>query len=202
MKLSPLLDKVPFSHLNEYFACGVLGRACSDKSSLITGLIQPKNDVKKNFHKIYFFRNSIQSDGNELTLETLTDVYNKIKENAREELSSLIIFDEVQDKFKGECKQLLLTMFNNRRYLKTCLIVVAQSYTTICLDLRRALTSHFLFDLSNAEYDIIYKERVCLPKHFWDSIITEYRKSNGNFLFLDSELSKVFINWDEVIFEE
>ena len=44
-----------------------------------------------------------------------------------------------------------------------------------------------------------------MDKKDWDIILRRYRQTNnnkGNFLFLDPELQKVFINWDEVIFNE
>lgn len=216
--LSPHLDDVPLlSYLNKSFACSFIGRAGSGKTSLMTGLLQTKKKFKKVFHKIYLFMPSYSRNSmkecifdclpqdqiyHDLTLETLTDVYEKIEENTKDDLLSLIIFDDVQDKFKGECEKLLLKIINNRRHLRTCLMVVAQSYKKMSLDVRKALTNHFLFNLSKEDYDIIHEERIYLPKPYWDTILTEYRKSNenkGNFLFLDPELSKIFINWDEVI---
>lgn len=72
-------------------------------------------------------------------------------------------------------------------------------------DVRKVLTNHFLFNLSKEEYDDIYSERIYMEKHKWDTILKQYRKSNdnkGNFLFLDPEKVKVFINWNEIIDDE
>lgn len=219
--LSPHLDEIPLLQLlNKSFACSFIGRAGSGKTSLMTGLLQTKHKFKKVFNKIYLFMPSYSRTSmkkcvfdclpedqiyNELNIETLSDVYNNISENTQEDKRSLIIFDDVQDAFKGECEKLLLKIINNRRHLRTSLMIVAQSYKKISLDVRKALTNHFLFNLSKEDYNIIYDERIYTSKENWDTILKQYMKSNnnkGNFLFLDPELQKIFINWDEVIFDD
>ena len=219
--LSKHLDEIPLLKLlNKSFACSFIGRSGSGKTSLMTGLLQTKKKLKKVFHKIYLFMPSYSRSSmeecifdclpedqvyDELTLETLTDVYEKIRENTENDLRSLIIFDDVQDAFKGECEKLLLKIINNRRHLRTSLMIIAQSYKKISLDVRKALTNHFLFNLSKEDYNIIYDERIYISKDVWDTILKHYRKANdnkGNFLFLDPELQKIFINWDEVILDD
>ena len=219
--LSSHLDEIPLLKLlNKSFACSFIGRAGSGKTSLLTGLLQTKNKFKKVFNKIYLFMPSYSRSSmkecifdclpedqvyNELSLDTLSEVYDKIQSNTEEGLKSLIIFDDVQDAFKGECEKLLLKIINNRRHLRTSLMIVAQSYKKISLDVRKALTNHFLFNLSKEDYNIIHEERVYISKDDWNKILKQYRKTNdsrGNFLFLDPELQKIFINWDEIIFDE
>lgn len=219
-KLSNHLDEIPLlSHLNKSFACSFIGRAGSGKTSLMTGLLSTKHKFKKVFHNIYLFmpdysRNSMKKCifdclpedqiYNDLNIETLTDVYNKIKENSKEGQLSLIIFDDVQDAFKGECEKLLLKIINNRRHLRTSIMIIAQSYKKMSLDVRKALTNHFLFNLSKEDYNQIYEERIYHPKDIWEQILSLYRQNNdkkGNFIFLDPEKQKVFIGWDEIEYE-
>ena len=219
--LSPHLDEIPLLKLlNKSFACSFIGRAGSGKTSLMTGLLQTKNKFKKVFNKIYLFMPDYSRGSmkkcifdclpedqiyNELNLDNLLDVYEKIKTNTEEGLLSLIIFDDVQDAFKGECEKLILKIINNRRHLRTSIMVIAQSYKKISLDVRKALTNHFLFNLSKEDYDIIHDERIYISKDEWRTILTQYRKTNnnkGNFIFLDPELQKIFINWDEICFDE
>ena len=219
--LSPHLDEVPLLQLlNKSFACSFIGRAGSGKTSLMTGLLQTSKKFKKVFNKIYVFMPSYSRDSmqqcvfdclpeeqiyNELTLETLSDCYERIKENTEEKQKSLIIFDDVQDAFKGECEKLILKIINNRRHLRTSLMIIAQSYMKMSKDVRKALTNHFLFNLSKEDYKVIYEERVYLSKKEWDHILKTYQKSNkikGNFLFLDPEAQRFFINWDEVMIED
>jgi hypothetical protein len=220
--LSSHLDEIPLlSYLNKSFACAFIGRAGSGKTSLMTGLLQTKNKFKKVFHKIYLFmptysRNSMKKCVfdclpekqifDTLNLENLTLVEQAIKENANNNILSLIIFDDVQDGFKGECEKLMLKLINNRRHLRTSIIVIAQSYMKISLSVRKALTNLFLFNLSKEDYATIHDERIYLSKEEWDEILKYYRKLNkskkGNFLFIDPELSKIFINWDEIIIDD
>ncbi len=219
--LSPHLDEIPLlSHLNKSFACSFIGRAGSGKTSLMTGLLQTKNKFKKVFHKIYLFMPNYSRGSmkkcifdclpedqiyNDLNFDTLNDCYEKIRENTEEGLLSLIILDDVQDSFKGECEKLLLKIINNRRHLRTSIMIIAQSYIKMSRDVRKALTNHFLFNLSKEEYDDIHSERIYLDKKKWEAILKQYRKTNnnkGNFLFLDPEKVKIFINWNEVIHDE
>ena len=219
--LSPHLDEVPLLKLlNKSFACSFIGRAGSGKTSLMTGLLQTKKMFKKVFNKIYLFMPSYSRSSmtecifdclpedqvyNELTLETLQDCYEKLEQNRKDDLISLVIFDDVQDAFKGECEKLMLKLINNRRHLRTSLMIIAQSYMRISLDVRKALTNHFLFNLSKEDYNVYYDERLYISKDDWKAILKQYRKTNnnkGNFIFLDPELQKIFINWDEVIFDE
>lgn len=219
--LASHLENEPLlSYLNKSFACSFIGRAGSGKTSLMTGLLQTKNKFKKVFHKIYVFMPSYSRGSmkkcifdclpdeqifSELNLENLTYVYNQLEENTEDKLLSLIIFDDVQDAFKGECEKLLLKIINNRRHLRTSLMIVAQSYKKMSLDVRKALTNHFLFNLSKEDYNQIYDERIYIPKVVWENMLDVYRKNNdkkGNFLFLDPEKQKHFIGWDEVILED
>ena len=219
--LSPHLDEVPLlSYLNKSFACSFIGRAGSGKTSLMTGLLSTPKKFKKVFNKIYLFMPGYSRSSmkkcifdclpqdqiyDQLNLENLSDVFEKLDENKNDKLRNLLIFDDVQDAFKGECEKLLLKIINNRRHLRTSIMIIAQSYKKISFDVRKALTNHFLFNLSKEDYDIIYGERIYIPKDNWDKIMRKYRKTNnnkGNFLFIDPELSKVFINWDEVIFDD
>lgn len=219
--LSSHLDEIPLLKLlNKSFACSFIGRAGSGKTSLMTGLLQTKKKFKKVFNKIYLFMPDYSRGSmkkcifdclpedqiyNELNLDNLLDVYEKIKNNTEEGLLSLIIFDDVQDAFKGECEKLILKIINNRRHLRTSIMVIAQSYKKISLDVRKALTNHFLFNLSKEDYDIIHDERIYISKDDWRTILKQYRKTNnkkGNFIFLDPELQKIFINWDEISFDD
>ncbi len=219
--LSPHLDEIPLlSYLNKSFACSFIGRAGTGKTSLMTGLLQTSKKFKKVFHKIYLFMPSYSRGSmkkcifdvlpqdqiyNDLNIETLQDVYNKVVQNREDGFLSLIIFDDVQDNFKGECEKLILKMINNRRHLLLSLMIIARSYRKMSRDVRKALTNHFLFNLSKEDFSDIYDERIYIDKNSWDTILTQYRKSNdknGNFLFIDPEKQKMFINWDEVIFEE
>lgn len=142
----------------------------------------------------------------DLTLENLTSVYNEIEQNTENKFLSLIIFDDVQDAFKGECENLILKLINNRRHMRLSVMVIAQSYMKISFSVRKALTNLFLFNLSKEDYAKIYEERLYIPKLDWETILTIYRKENnnikGNFIFLDPEMNKIYINWDEVLLED
>lgn len=221
--LTPHLDEIPLlSLLNKSFACAFFGKAGSGKTSLMTGLLQTKKKFKKVFNKIYLFmpessRGSMKKCVfdclpedqiyNALTLDNLLDVEAKCVENKKDGLLSLIIFDDVQDKFKGECEELICKLINNRRHMRTSLMFIGQSYMKMSRDVRKVLTNMFVFNLSKEDYKDIYDEHIHIGKRDFATILKIYRKTDRdkkgkNFLFIDPASQRFFINWDEVILDD
>lgn len=221
--LSPHLDSVPLlSLMNKSFACAFLGKAGSGKTSLMTGLLQTKKKFKKVFHKIYLFmpeysRGSMkdcifdclpeEQVYSDLNIETLTNCYDQVRANRDEGLLSLVIFDDVQDNFKGECEKLILKMINNRRHLKLSLMFIGQSYMKMSRDVRKVLTDMYIFNLSKEDYKDIYDEHIHISKSDFDDILKQYRitdkETKGkNFLYINPATQRFFINWDEIVLEE
>jgi hypothetical protein len=216
-KIHKRLDEVPLlRHLNKSFACGVLGRAGSGKTSVVIGLLNTPKMMKKLFDKIFVFippnsRKSINDDifgqlpedqvYSELTVETLIDCFEKVEEEAKEKRRSLVIFDDVQQFLKGECQDLVTHMVNNRRHNRLSLFVVAQSYKKIPKMVRDAFSDLFLFKLSKEDYDEVYREVIHLPPQKWTEIMFEFQKESKenphSFLFVNTTTNSVFINWDE-----
>lgn len=217
--LSKHLSKIPLlSLMNKSFACGFLGKAGSGKTSLMTGLLQTKKKFKKVFHKIYLFMpeysrgsmdkcifDCLEKDQiyNELNIDTLSDVFEKIEKNRKENMMSLVIFDDVQDAFKGECEKLILKMINNRRHLRMSLMFIGQSYMKMSRDVRKVLTDMFIFNLSKEDYKDIYDEHIHIDKSQFGDILKMYRKvdratSGKTFLYINTASQRCFINWDEI----
>lgn len=221
--LSPHLSNIPLlSLMNKSFACAFLGKAGSGKTSLMTGLLQTKKKFKKVFNKIYLFmpdysRGSMkdcifdclpdEQIYNDLNIETLSDAYEKVRMNRDDKLLSLIIFDDVQDNFKGDCEKLILKMINNRRHLRLSLMFIGQSYMKMSRDVRKVLTDLFLFNLSKEDYKDIYEEHIHVNKNDFATILKIYRQTDRelggkNFLYINPATQRFFINFDEVIIDD
>jgi len=103
-----------------HFAC-FIGLPGSGKSSLSISFLNSKQGFKKCFHDVYLFcpsnsRASIKNDFwgsnlsddnifDDLTLDSLIDVYDKTMESATNDFRTLIIFDDVQKQLKGDCEK-------------------------------------------------------------------------------------------------
>jgi hypothetical protein len=192
-----------------------LGKAGSGKSSLLISFLQTPSLFKKVYHNIFLFmpsnsRNSIRNgffDKNlpadqiydDVTLENLQAVYDASQEAAKDDLNTLLIFDDVQKYLKGENEKLLLHMINNRRHARISIWFACQTYASIPRQIRQGLTNLFIFKVNKVEMENIFLE--CIEQHkksFLDIINFVYDK-NHNFLFLDTNSQRLFKNWDEII---
>jgi len=221
-ELHKRLRDVPiFKNMNKSFALAIIGRAGSGKTSIMTAMLATPKLFKKVFNKIYLFMpdNSRESMvGNifeqlpeeqvfgRLNLETLTYVFEQIEQNAHEDKTSLLIFDDVQQYLKGESEALLTHMLNNRRHLRLSIIIVAQTFKKIPRSVRAAMTDFFLFHLSKSDFQVLFQEMINLPVGDWENILHLYRNTaktvKFTFLYIHPSTQEYFINWDQIVVED
>jgi energy-coupling factor transporter ATP-binding protein EcfA2 len=191
-----------------------LGRAGSGKSTLLISMLSSLfNNV---FHKIILFcppnsRASIKNDFwsalpeeqiyDELNYETLNEAYEIAKENADLGCKTLIILDDVQKNLKGESEKLLLEMANNRRHASLSIWLACQTYRSIPLQVRAGLTDLFIFKINKNEMHNIFEEQIELDEKIFKEILNLSFKNAHDFLYINSNSKKIFINWDEVIYD-
>jgi hypothetical protein len=196
-----------------------LGKPGSGKSSLCTGLLGTgvkAGGLKKVFHRVYVFippssRNSMKDDFwnksippnqiyDDLTLESLEEVYDICKSNAEEDMNSLIVLDDVQKNLKQkEVQKLFLNIVNNRRHSRVSIFLLAQNYFSIPKMVRSGLTDLFVFKASKKEMEQIFDE--CYESHkdkFLD-ILEHCFKKPHDFLYINTNSQRIFSNWDEII---
>jgi hypothetical protein len=211
------LDKIPLlKHMNRFFSCAVIGRAGSGKTSLVTGLLKTPKLMNKIFDRIYVFMpaNSRASMKNsifdqlpdeqlfaDLDDQSLSECFTSVEQNARDGKTSLIIFDDVQQFFKGTCEHLLLHMVNNRRHNKLCLMFIAQSYKKIPKMIRSACTDFFIFHVSKEDLISLHRELIDCSDSYWDFVRTSFIKRSKEqrfvFLYINIPNQAFFLNWDE-----
>jgi len=195
-----------------------LGRAGSGKSSLVISFLNTPSLFRKVYHTIILFmppnsRASIQGgffDKNlpqdqiydELNVENLQAAYDLAKENANEGFKTLVIFDDVQKFFKGECEKLLLHMVNNRRHAHLSLWCVAQTYKSIPPQVRQGFTDLFVFKINKKEMENIFEEQIEQLKDKFIDILKFVFKEPHDFMYINTESQRIFSNWDELIIEE
>lgn len=191
-----------------------LGRAGSGKSTQIISMLSSLfNNV---FHKIILFcppnsRASIKNDFwsalpeeqiyDELNYETLNEAYEIAKENADLGCKTLIILDDVQKNLKGESEKLLLEMANNRRHASLSIWLACQTYRSIPLQVRSGLTDLFIFKINKNEMHNIFEEQIELDEKIFKEILNLSFKNAHDFLYINSNSKRIFIKWDEVIYD-
>ena len=177
-------ENVVGEHLNEHpltkllncygFLCCV-GRPQSGKTSLAISLITQKNPkiYKKTHHHILIMMplNSIHSlkknpfevlpEENiygEMTDENIKSVYDRIDEYSNEDEKTLLFIDDMTSCLKKSkyIQDTLKKLIYNRRHLKLNIIITAQSYVNLPLDIRKNISSLILFKPPKKEMELIF----------------------------------------------
>lgn len=209
-------------YLNKSFVLALIGRAGSGKTSFLISLLNQKNKyLNRVFHKIYVFmpstsRASMKDNIFEtlppeqlfeaVTFENLSSVYEQLLQNSEDGKNFLLVFDDCQAYLKRkEIEVNLLHIIANRRHLKTSVCVVAQNYIKIPLDIRKSFTQMAVFNINKEEWGKLYDENINVPKLEFENVLKEFKRTKkeepNTFLFV-SDGEKLFINWNECVFEE
>lgn len=216
-KLHDKLDDYEITKLmNKHNFSLFLGKAGSGKSTLLISLLQSPSLFKKVYHTIILFcppnsRASIKNDFwsvlpegqiyDELNYDNLQEAYSIAEENASQGFRTLIVLDDVQKFLKGECEKLLLHAVNNRRHACLSIWLAAQTYKSIPLQVRMGFTSLFIFKIQKQEMVNIFQEQVEVSDEVFKEILGAAYKEPHDFIFIDSNSQRIFLNWDSVIIE-
>ena len=219
-KLKKKLDNFELTKcINKSHFALFLGKAGSGKTSLAVSLLSAKSLFRNVFHEIFLFcpensRNSIQNNFwesnlqheqmyDELSLESLREVYMKCQANADIDCKSIIIIDDNQKFLKDpQIYRMLLHIVNNRRHALTTVWLLAQNYFSIPKQIRDSLTNAFIMKVNKSEFIKIFDELVDSNKESFDHIIENIAyKQQHDFIFVDINTSRIFNNWDEIRLE-
>jgi hypothetical protein len=236
------LTNVPIlSLMNKSFCAAVFGKPGSGKTSLIHALLATKALYFQVFHTIILFcppnsrkslKNSIfaalpeEQVYDQLTLANLREAWEKCTQNGRQKTpkNTLLIFDDVQQDFTGECRDELLKIQSNRRHSYTSIFFLCQSYKKLPRPNRMGLSDIFGYNLSKDDMEDIYTELVDKPRAPWDYFVRYYRSITESqshakedeaqdkkgkakdddrvFIYFNGESNRHFIGWKEIIIDD
>lgn len=216
-KLDAKLDKYEITSLmNKSNFSLFCSKAGGGKTTMIVSLLNTPDLFKGVYHTIYLFmgqnsRDSIKGsffDKNiapeqiydDLTIDNLNEVYEKIKEDSSEGYKSLILMDDVQKQLKNkDIEKQLLHMVNNRRHLGLSLWLANQNYFALPKQIRFGLTDIFLFNVSRKELDNVNEEQLELHKDIFSKVLKCCFKKDHDFMYVNPNSQRVFSNWNEII---
>ena len=223
-------NNVVGEHLNEHpltkylncygFLC-VIGRPGSGKTSLSISLITQKEPkfYKKTHHHILILmpQNSINSLKKnpfkqlnpenfyeELNDSTINDIYDRVNEYSQENEKTLLFIDDMTADLKKSKSVIdtLKRLIYNRRHLKLNVIITAQSYVNIPLDVRKCITNCIMFKPPKKEMELLFQELIENKKELFLDIMKIVYNDKHNFLFINVPTQSMFKNWDELIIKE
>lgn len=158
-----------------------------------------RQSIKDSFFDKHLKEDHIYSD---VSLENLKEVYDLILEDSQEEYNSLIIFDDVQKYFKGECENFLLDMANNRRHARLSMWFACQTYKSIPVQVRQVITDLFIFKISKNEMKNIFIEQIEQHKDMFMKILKLVFKVKHDFMFINTLSQRIFSNWNELLLSD
>ena len=217
-------------HLNEHpltqflncygFLC-VIGRPGSGKTSMSVSLITQKNPriYKKTHHHILVVMpqnsiNSLKKDPfkqlpeenfyEELNDASIQSIYDRVNEYSGENEKTLLFLDDITADLKRSkiVIDVLKKLIFNRRHLKLNVIITAQSYVNIPLDVRKCISSLILFKPPKKEMEIVFNELIESKKDLFLDVMKIAFDEKHNFLFVNVPTQKMFKNFDELIIKE
>ena len=223
-------DNAVGDHLNEHpltellnvygFLC-LIGRPGSGKSSMAISLMTQKNPkiYRKTHHHVIVMMpsNSIgslkknpfdclpaENIYNELNDKTISQVYSNIdKASSADEKTLLFIDDMTADLKKSKIIiETLKRLIYNRRHLKVNIIITAQSYVNMPLDIRKNITNLILFRPPKKEMELIFAEMIESKKELFGEVMRISYDKSHNFLFVNVPSQRMFKNFDELIFHD
>jgi GTPase SAR1 family protein len=216
------LDEHPLTKfLNCYGFLAVIGRPGSGKTSLSISLMtqkDPKIYKKTHHHMIILMpQNSINSlkknpfkqlpEENfyeELNDSTISDIYDRVNGYSQENEKTLLFIDDMTSDLK-KSKYVIDTLKRlvfNRRHLKLNIIITAQSYVNIPLDLRKCITNIIIFKPPKKELEILFQELIENKKDLFLDIMKIVYTEKHNFLFINVPTQTMFRNWDQLVIKE
>ena len=206
----PLSEKIKEPLPRTAHFMSIIGAPGSGKSSLMLSMLTHPEMYKKVFHNIYVVvpknsRDSMPGEPfkdhppeklfDELTFSVLDYVENQCKTESVEKHYSLLILDDCAAELKKmPIENMLKRLVWNRRHLRLSIWILSQSYISIPLSIRKAVSHLVMFRPRNKkETEALFSELLMLPKEQQESLVNHIfpeGESHG-FLFLDTNNGKI-----------
>jgi KaiC/GvpD/RAD55 family RecA-like ATPase len=215
------------SHLNEYpmlsflnsYGCNAfIGKPGSGKTSLVVSMLTGKGN-KKVFRKCFnhillvmpessrksmktniFEKHVSDKMFEELTLQTISTIYEKLLKSSADKENTLLILDDVGASLKNaDIQQIMRRIIFNRRHLKVQILILLQNYVSCPLSVRKLFTNIFMFKPSKKEFEILFDENFEQKKDHALDIMKYVYKEPHDWLMLNVDTQRMFKKFDEII---
>jgi hypothetical protein len=139
----------------------------------------------------------------ELTENNIREIYERIDDYSKEGEKTLLFIDDMTADLKKSkyIENILKRIIYNRRHLKCNVIITAQSYSNIPLDIRKCITNCIMFKPPKKEMEILFEELIKSKKDTFSEVLRIAVDKKHNFLFVNVPSQRMFKNWDELIFK-
>jgi hypothetical protein len=213
------LNEYPMlSFLNSYGCNAFIGKPGSGKTSLVVSMLTGKGN-KKVFRKCFnhillvmpessrksmktniFEKHVSDKMFEELTLQTISTIYEKLLKSSADKENTLLILDDVGASLKNaDIQQIMRRIIFNRRHLKVQILILLQNYVSCPLSVRKLFTNIFMFKPSKKEFEILFSENFEQKKDHALDIMKYVYKEPHDWLMLNVDTQRMFKKFDEII---
>ena len=206
------------SFLNSYSMTAIIGKPGSGKTSLIISFLTGRKDnrvFRKVFDNILLVmpsssRNSLKKnifekhDPNkmfeELDMQTIETIHEKLLKSSKENEKTLLILDDVGASLKNNSIQTVLRkIIFNRRHLKCHIVILLQSFISCPKEVRKLFTNIFMYKPSKVEFENLFNELFETQKDNAIDIMNFVYDKPHQYLMLHVESQRMFKGFDELI---
>lgn len=222
--LHPKLEKYPaidtaFAKTNFTIIAGKMG---SGKTSILIEIMRNPDIYMKVFHEIFIiipegsllsisekdniFKKYIPPDHvyHEYNAETLTAIYEKLMENAKEGHNSLVVIDDFGSQFRvqKDCEIILNKIIIRMRHLRAVVFLLAQGLTQLPPKWRNLATNLLTYNLGKSAMERVFNEYFEYSKQQFDKLMKQYQNPH-DFLLMNLKYKKIYNkDFHEISFED
>lgn len=196
----------------------ILGGTGCGKSTFLIGLM--KSLFRKVYHQIFLIipensLNSIDPKDNIFSkhldpediyhsydVETLEEIYEKIKDNASEGYYSLLLIDDMGDQLKNKAEaKLLQSMFLKNRHLRLSVFMLCQNFYQAPKIVREISNNAILFNTNKSMNEKFFEQMMSIKKKNFDELM-KLCPTTHDYILVSLKHKKIYHNWNEVVFED
>ena len=204
-----------------WFRMAVIGKSGSGKTNLLRCLTERggKNKIYcKRFSNVFYVSPSIKSMDKKpkldesnfySSLNDLPEILKRIQTEDEKDGRTLIIIDDCSHELKRNANEDVKKLFQNNRHLgrplldeegnqlesgSVSVIIIAQRLNNLPQQIRSQITHWCIYDPrhTKSELSTIFEELIHTDKNIFNEILDRTYKQPYNFLFIDSNKSKIF----------
>ena len=207
--------------MNGFFFTGIVGRPASGKTSFLISLLNGRKE-KRVFRKVFdhviivmptnsiasmkknIFKNHLKEKMfNELTYDTISNIYSKLETATAEKETTLLIMDDVGASLKNPAiKTIMRQIIFNRRHLKVNIIILLQSFMSLEKEIRKLFSNIITFKPSKTEMENLMNEMFEMKKDVALELMNYIFVNKHDYLFLNIESQRMFKDFDEIIIHD
>ena len=213
------LNKYPLTQecFNKYCSTCFVGTQGSGKTSLMTNFVRnvynkcydsicvfmpqsSREDLKDNIFDKYLNPANLYE---ELNPETLDDVISKIYANKKNDMKTLVIFDDCQSVMRDNIIMKKLThLIANQRHLNLSMFFLVQNYLKIPPQVRDLLHNIIVFKQPKRVSKRLFDEIIPVKEDEFHSIMNLVYQEPYSWMLINNRNKSIWNKWDRIVLND